>query len=108
MGATATAPAPTAVRSWNRTGTKATITITYPDGSTRTAGGTRAARAQAVVLACWNDDALGLYGVRGDLHAAQVEAHRLATRTTMRHAGHTFDVSPAREAVAVPVTEVAK
>ena len=101
---------PTAVRTWNGPRTKATVTVTLPDGSTFKAGGQRAARAAAVIMACWPDYAgnvrpIKLYGLRGDATAAHVEADRLATQTKMRHHGMLIDVRPATEAYAIDVTE---
>jgi hypothetical protein len=67
----------TAVRTWK--GSKAVITVTLPDGTTDTAGGNRAARAQAVIVTGpWQQDGrtwgnTSIYGLRGDLAKAQAE-----------------------------------
>lgn len=37
-------------RSWNRTGTKATVLVTCPDGYTRQIGGDRAARCHFAII----------------------------------------------------------
>lgn len=100
----------TAVRTWNKPRTKATVTLTLPDGSTEKAGGKRAARAAAVIVVEWGHGywagkGPGIYGLRGDLHAAQTEAHKLATATTMRHHHVVLDRTPAKLAIAVPVEE---
>jgi len=96
----------TAVRTWNSTRTKATVTVTLPDGRVKSLGGTRAARAEAALVYERRDtgqwDVLGL---RGDAGAAQVEAYRISSATTMRHGGALLEITPT-PAQAVPVMEV--
>lgn len=105
---TATAPTTlTAVRTW-KSG-KATVTV-YMDGEVlNRAGGARAGRAQAALVTRWEvpgrTPKTSIYGIRGDLGAAQTEAHKLATATTMRHSGMVLECTPATWAAAVPVTE---
>jgi hypothetical protein len=96
----------TATRTWK--GDTALLTITFPDGTSTTAGGKRAARAAAVIVAAEGDKPLTFRGARGSLAAAQTEVHRMLTATTMRHGGATLTFPPSREAYAVPVTEVAR
>src|SRR5215831_1883653 len=102
-----------AVRTWNRPRTKATITVFNDEHEViAEAGGKRAERAQAVVMAAYGEKPLHLYGLRGDAHAAQVEATRLVTATTMRVGGRrgwgpgaVIPITTAREAVAILVEE---
>lgn len=84
---------------------KATITVSLPDGTTRTVGGDRAARA-TVVLVEERTNRQGAYAVccRGDRAAAEREAERQSTRTTMRHRGEDIPTRPI-PTVAVPVVE---
>ena len=78
-------------------------------------GGTRAERAQAVILARWPEQAdLGVYGLRGDLLKAQAEAANLQrTERQMRQSryagGGTFTVplNPAAEVAVVRVEDAA-
>lgn len=101
----------TAIRTWNKARTKATLTVTFPDGRTATAGGNRAARAEAVILYAYTaEDEPGLLGCRQDLAAAQKEAHRLTTATSARvrspfGADYTRPIIPAHYAEAIPVVD---
>lgn len=98
----------TAVRTHH--GKQARITV-YLDGvEVDRAGGARAQRAQAVIIAAWprhdgTPKTPGIYGLRADAHAAEVEVHRLLTATTMRHRGTVLTVTPPALCVCVPVTE---
>lgn len=86
-------------------GAKATVVVSI-DGVEHRLGGKRAERAAAAIVTKWaSKEAPGVYGLRSDLAAAQAEARRLAGATTMRHAGHTFERTPAELALAVPVTD---
>lgn len=89
----------TAVRTYK--GDRATITVTLPDGTTRTMGGARAARATAVLV-----DADHRVSCRADLAAATTEAHRLSTATT-RRSSYSWEPVPCTPiaTVAVAVTE---
>lgn len=109
----------TAVRTWNRSHKQATVTVYDAEGNeVCRAGGNRAARAQAVIIGKFKAEAppddgkvhgrwddLGLYGVRGSLHAAQVEVEKLLRGGTRRTQGYVYQVSPWHFALAVPVTE---
>ncbi len=67
----------TAVRTWNKPRTKATVTVTFADGSTDQLGGNRAGRASAVIVVQFSmDSQLGVLGLRADVHAAETEAAR--------------------------------
>lgn len=44
-----------AIRTFNSTGKKCTITVTFDDGTTKSIGGNRAARAAAVIVVCLGD-----------------------------------------------------
>jgi len=95
-----------AVRTWNRTHTKATVTVTDGGDLTFTVGGKRAERAAAAIVTAWRGKMPGVYGLRADLAAAVTEAERLRTRTTMRlRGGHEIPVTPADDAFDEPVTE---
>lgn len=97
---------PTAIRTWNRSGSKATVAVTCPDGFTVTAGGDRANRAAAAVIVR-RADGWKLHGLRADLSAAETEATRLRTATSTR-AGRkhlALPITPAEDAMAVPVTD---
>ncbi|HEX7276276.1 MAG TPA: hypothetical protein VF244_02785 [Acidimicrobiales bacterium] len=77
-----------------------------PDGVLGVLGGQRAARAQAAIVTCWTEkEGPGVYGLRANLHDAQVEAHRLATRTHFKHGRTLYPTNRPEWAVAVPVTE---
>jgi hypothetical protein len=102
----------TAVRTWNRPHTKATVVL-YKDGvEINRAGGKRAERAQAVVVILQNEQSFnrlvresdGIYGLRADLHAAQVEAERLTRGGPRKLHGTIVDYTPV-PCVAIPVTE---
>lgn len=97
----------TAIRTWNKTRTKATITVTFDDGRIETAGGNRAARAEAVILYGHKaDDLPGLLGCRQDLAAAVKEAHRLTTATVRKDRwGYEYPLNPAHYAEAIPVVD---
>jgi hypothetical protein len=95
---------PIAIRHWK--GDRATITVTMPDGREMHAGGKRAHRAQAVILARWSaGDETTLYGCRGNLADAQSEAQRLRSATTRRIRGVDYPITPWLEAYVVQVTE---
>jgi 3-hydroxyisobutyrate dehydrogenase-like beta-hydroxyacid dehydrogenase len=102
----------TAVRTWNRPHTKATVTL-YKDGvELEAAGGKRAERANAVIVILQNPQSLnrfvresdGIYGLRADLHAADVEAARLTKGGPRKTRGYTMEFTPV-PCVAVPVME---
>jgi hypothetical protein len=97
----------TAVRSWNPKHTDALVRVDLVDGVALTAGGKRAARAQAVIVAHWPGQPIKLYGLRADLSKAQVEAERLATQTQTRPGRKhlALKVTPALWAVALPIAE---
>ena len=94
-------------------GTKATVTVYDADGAVvGKAGGKRAERAQAVILAQWVNSRYGygdlqIYGLRADAQAAEREAHKLATQTESRTRYGVVGVTPATVAIAVPVTDAA-
>lgn len=108
---------PTAVRTWKttRTGkTTASIEVRVPEAPSGGAvaaarvsivGGKRAERAAAVIMATWDDDVAGVYGLRADAAAAAQEAHRLATQTELKTRGAVVPVTPAREAYVILVTD---
>lgn len=100
---------------------KVFVTITDEQGTIEDKlGGSRSARAQAVIVTRWPDvegrepRRPGVWGVRGDLAKAQQEATRLATRDHMvsrgRYGmpGYKIPLNKPDWAVAVPVdgTEV--
>jgi hypothetical protein len=72
-----TPPAATVVRTWS--GGTATLTVTYTDGTARTIGGARAARAAAVIVFQDLAGKVCQYGARNDLAKAQAEAVKLVT-----------------------------
>lgn len=90
----------TAVRTWNAGHTKATVTVTKPNGKTVELGGNRAIRAAAVLVAKWADeDFTRVLGLRADINVARSEAER-TVRGTKRI------TNPAEWADAVPIEEV--
>lgn len=76
-------------------------------------GGKRAERAEAVLVSQWPTErdpsvleAPGAWGCRADLKAAQAEANRLATQTSMRtRGGSIIPLRHAAWAIAVPVVD---
>jgi hypothetical protein len=110
----------TAVRTWNRPHTKATVTLFENGVEIDRAGGARAGRAQAVIVTQWrvrryNAEGgielgdlkpAGIYGLRGDAHAAQVEAVRLGEARNVKSGRHgNYTTTPADLAIAVIITE---
>lgn len=114
---------PTAVRTWNRTHTKATVTVTLPDGQVVSLGGKRAERAQAalimedydydysttpptpIVTGAWRAD-----GLRADYAKAQGEAAKWRSDRPERYRGiggtyTTGHIIPGREALAIEVVD---
>src|SRR4051812_21255518 len=89
-------------------GKRAIVTLEKDGWPIGTAGGARAARAQAVIVAQWPNShpEPSIYGLRGDLHAAVVEAERLRTNTTMKTHGAVISITPAAVAIAVPVVDL--
>jgi hypothetical protein len=63
MTNTQTPTTPTAVRTWNRPHTKATVTITFADGTTAKAGGARAERCSYALL--YSDRRTGAWRLLG-------------------------------------------
>lgn len=107
----AQAPVLTATRTMH--GKSARVHL-YADGvELAVLGGNRALRAQAVIVTQWPHKALGASGLRQDLHAAEVEAHRLVTATSMRTRGRygvpgsSIPLNRPDFAAAVPVTDPA-
>lgn len=95
-----------AVRTWNKAHTTAKILVTFPNGRQLQVGGNRAARAEAVILSQFKEDSqVKFSGARADLAKAVAEAHGMMTRTTRRHGGYRFDVTPYYDAEAIVVTE---
>lgn len=82
-----------------------------PDAVVGILGGSRAERAQAVIVVKWpgERETPGVYGVRGDLHAAQFEAHRLVhqteriSRSRYTRQTVTIPLNTCEWAIAVPV-----
>lgn len=103
----------TARRSWSSVHPdtrQATVIVYDQDGiEVARAGGARAARAQAVIVARHGSypkrRTLGIYGLRSDAAAADVEARRLATATTTKARGAIIPTVPYAVAVAVPVVD---
>jgi len=96
----------TATKKWNPSGTKATVTVTFENGDTQALGGARAARARAAIVANWNEGRPpGVIGLRADVEAAENEARRLMTATTMRHQGATVKRVPYAFAAAIIISE---
>jgi len=83
------------------------IDVALSDGTFRTLGGARAARATAVTVIRYGNSPYRL-SVRSSAAAAAAEVARAATAHTMRHAGHLFDIPAADIAVAVAVAEAAR
>lgn len=86
--------------------------VLYADGvEIDRAGGKRAERAQAALVVSYKDaEPRGIWGLRADLAAAQTEARRLVTATTMRTGRYgqvSIPITTAKFAEAVPVTEAA-
>jgi hypothetical protein len=107
-----TTPTFTAIRTWNRPHTKATVVL-FKDGvEIGQAGGKRAERANAVIVILQNEQSLnrwvresdGIYGLRGDAHAAEVEAQRLTVGGPRKVHGTVLDFTPV-PCVSVIVTE---
>lgn len=102
----------TAVRRLN--GTRNPYIVVTLDGvELGRAGGARAARAEAALVTCWPARVPRLAGLRKDLHAAQVEADRMESRTSMTtrgrygRPGSTIPLNRPDWAVAVPVVDEA-
>jgi hypothetical protein len=104
----------TARRVWH--GKKAIVQVLDADGDVwAELGGNRAERAKAAVMVQWphrdGPGKPGVYGLRQDLHAAEVEAHRLvhATQRTGRPRfggpAITIPLNTATWAIAVPVAD---
>ena len=93
----------TAVRTTRPNGEQ-TITVTLPTGQTVKAGGNRAKRATAVIVAQYAD---GRWNVecRADAAAAQAEADRKAQPFTQRHAGHVFQCEGRKFSAAIMVVD---
>lgn len=107
---------PTAVRTWNRPRTKATVTVTLPDGAVKVLGGKRAERAEAAIIMeslDYNGTPLRwkVYGLRADYDKAEVEAEKWRTDRPERYRSRlsgtytTGHVIRGREAYAVEVEE---
>lgn len=76
----------TAVRIYK--GKRAIVTVYLDGDELDQLGGNRAARAAAALVTAWpRDDRPGVWGLRADELAAQQEAHRLETRTSMTTRG---------------------
>lgn len=102
----------TAVRRWNKPRTKATV-ILFKDGvEIDRAGGKRAERAQGLIVILQNPESLnvhtragdGIFGLRNDLHAAQVEAERHTVGGPRKYHGTIVEFTPV-PCVAIPVIE---
>jgi hypothetical protein len=105
----------TAVRTWNKPRTKATVVLFKDGAEINRAGGNRAARAQAVIVILQNEQSFnrlvresdGIYGLRADLHTAQVEAERLTKGGPRKYHGTVVEFTPV-PCVAITVTEEVK
>jgi len=80
------------------TRTGSTLTVTFPDGTTYSTAGKRAASAVAVSLGCWTSD--GTYGVA--VHSTVAAAQKNArTQGTPPHPGGAYS----RDAQVIPVRD---
>lgn len=98
----------TAIRTWKNG--KATLTVTFPDGTTKTTSGKRAGEAVCVIAFFGGYHEKWLMQTRSNAEQAATEVHRDRTRTsiTVRHGyarPKTIEVEPNLTVHMVMVTE---
>lgn len=82
---------------------KATVTVTFPDGTTAQASGARAERAEAARVAYY-DNRWVLIGLRANLQSAEAEAHRSRQTREVRCGRtvvQTIEGNPTSSAIAI-------